>query len=77
MLAIVSVVRSGNIAHHLQAKRQMLKLIFVFDHISYVRCNSFQHAFLNNLSKDRPQAFNDLLKYRFGAASRRLDYKSL
>ena len=45
MLAIISAVRTGNITQHLQAERQMLKLIFTFDHIKYARYNSFQHAF--------------------------------
>ena len=61
VLAIVSAVRTRNITQHLQAGRQMLKLIFVFDHISYVRYNSFQHVFLSKLSKYSPQAFDDLL----------------
>ena len=69
ILAIVFAVRTSNITQHLQAERQMLKLIFAFDRMSYARCNSFQHLFLNNLSKDNPRVFNDLLKYGFEATS--------
>ena len=69
MLTIVSAVRTRNITQHFQAERQMLRLIFTFDHINYVRYNSFQHVFLSNHSKGNPQAFDDLLKYRFGATS--------
>ena len=47
----------------------MLKLIFGFDHVNYARYSLFQHAFLSNLSKGNPQAFADLLKYRFRATS--------
>ena len=43
---------SSNITQH--AERQMLKLIFVLDHINSARYNSFQHVFLSNLSKDNP-----------------------
>ena len=50
----VSAVRTGNITQHLQAERQMLKIIFAFDHINYSRYNSFQHVFLSNISK-RPR----------------------
>ena len=35
--------------------------------VDYAHCNSFQHAFLNNLSKDNSQAFDDLFKYWFRA----------
>ena len=45
MLAIMSAVQTGNITQQLQAERQMLKLIFAFDHISYVCYNSFQQTF--------------------------------
>ena len=45
MLVITSAIRTGNITQHLQAESQMLKLIFAFDHIKYVRYNSFQQAF--------------------------------
>ena len=69
ILVIVSSTWTGSITQHLQAERQIPKLIFVFDHINCVSYNSFQHAFLNNPSKDSPQAFDDLLKYGFGATS--------
>ena len=69
MLTIVTAVQTGNITQLLQAERQMLKLIFTFDLINYDCYNSFQHVLLNNLSKDNPQVFHDLLKYRFGATS--------
>ena len=42
MLAIISAVQTGNITQQLQAERQMLKLIFAFDHINYACYNSFQ-----------------------------------
>ena len=31
--------------------------------------NSFKHVFVSNLSKDNPQAFDDLLKCGFGDRS--------
>ena len=45
MLAIISAVQTGNITQQLQAERQMLKLIFAFDHINYACYNSFQQTF--------------------------------
>ena len=71
LLAIVSVVQTGNITQHLQAERQMLKtkgkslFLLFFNHISCACHNSSQHVFLSNLSKENPQAFGDLLKYGF------------
>ena len=69
MLAIAFALRTGNSTQHLQAERQILKLIFAFDQIKHARYNSFQHVLLSNLSKDNPKAFDDLLKDRFGATS--------
>ena len=44
MLAIVSAVREGYLKRYLQAERQMLKLMFEFDHIHYARYSTFQHV---------------------------------
>ena len=69
MLTTVLAVETGNITQHLQAELQILKITFVFDHISSARCNSFQHVFLSNMSKGNPQPFGDLLKFRIEARS--------
>ena len=43
MLASVSAVREGDIFKHLQAEREMLKLVFAFDYVHYARYNTYQH----------------------------------
>ena len=45
MLAIISAVQTGNITQLFQAEKEMVKLIFAFDHIKYARYNSFEQAF--------------------------------
>ena len=51
----------------------MLNLVFAFDYINYAwyinYINSLQNVFMRNLSRSNPQAFNNLLQYRFGASS--------
>ncbi len=43
MLSMVSAVREGNFERHLQAERDMLRLVFAFDHQqSHVVCCSLQ-----------------------------------
>ena len=37
MLSMISAVREGNLRRHLQAEREMLKLVFAFDHPNYAR----------------------------------------
>ena len=44
MLAIISTVQNGNITQLFQAEKEMVKLIFAFDHIKYTRYNSFEQA---------------------------------
>eukprot|EP00794_Sanderia_malayensis_P009432 gene9432-biopygen7559 len=63
MLALVSAVREKDFERHLQAERQMLKLVFAFDHINYGRYNTYQHVFLRRL-----EAFNDLALRGHGAS---------
>ena len=69
MLAIVSAVREGDLKIHLQAERQMLKLIFAFDHIHYARYNTFQHVNLLDLQRRNTSSFQDLYIYGYGATS--------
>ena len=53
MLTIISRV--------LQAKRQMLKFIFTFDHIKYARYNSFQQAF--GVTAAKPTDLHEAFSY--------------
>ena len=72
MLAIVSAVREGDIFKHLQAEREMLKLVFAFGHVQYARYNTFQHVLLSNeITK------MDLKTYQFMVMEvRQLAYRS-
>ena len=40
MLAIVSAVREGDLKRHFSAEREIVRLIFAFDHINYARYNT-------------------------------------
>ena len=54
VLVIVSAIRTRNTTQHLQAERQMLRLIFAFDHINDpVLIHSNMH-----FSEDNAQAFD-------------------
>ena len=69
MLEIVSAVREGNLQQHLQAEREMLKLVFAFDHIHYARYNTYQHIFLQYLERSNNPAYTDLCIQGYGASS--------
>ena len=46
---------------HLQAERELLKIVFAFDHINYARYNSFQHMLLSQEQRLNSRACQDLL----------------
>ena len=68
MLSMISAVREGNLRRHLQAEREMLKLVFAFDHPNYARYCSYQHVYLGDLQTQNHPAYNDLLLLGFGAS---------
>ena len=49
MLPIVSAVRESGLKRQFSAERETLKLMFTFDHISYIGYITHQHVYLNNL----------------------------
>ena len=49
MLAIVSAVKETGLKRQFSAERETLKLMFTFDHISYIGYITHQHVYLNNL----------------------------
>ena len=67
MLALVSAVRDNSFEKHLQAEREMLRLVFAFDHQNYARYLSYQHVMLNNLKSNSHAAYEDLRIRGFGA----------
>ncbi len=60
MLAMVSAVGEGNIERHLQSERDMLKLVFSFNHQNYARYCSYQHVYLHSLQQQDHPAFQEL-----------------
>ena len=49
MLVIVFAVRKGGLKKHFSGEREILKLMFAFDHINCARYVTYQHVYLNNL----------------------------
>ena len=41
MLAIIFIVREGGLKRHFSAEREILKLVFAFDHINYAGCITY------------------------------------
>ena len=68
MLAMVSAVREGNLRRHIEAEREMLSLTFAFNHQNYARYCSYQHVFLQNMSAENEEAFQQLSERGFGAS---------
>ena len=64
---MVSSIREGDIERHLQAKRDMLKTVFAFDHQSYSRYLGYQHHLLNDMKKKNTRAFQEIKLRGFGA----------
>ena len=69
MLAVVSAVREFNLQRHLSVKRDILKLIFAFDHINYARLNTYQHVYLNNLLWTEKSVAKDYINNRNSASN--------
>ena len=77
MLAIVSAVREGDIFKHLQAEREMLKLVFAFDHVHYARYNTYQHVLLSSMQRNNEDGFKDLSIYGHGSTSTGLPFSAI
>ena len=58
MLSILAAVR----------EREILKLVFTFDHVNYIRYNSNQHVFLTEEKRLNSPAYQDLKHYVYGAS---------
>ena len=77
MVAIVSAVREGDIFKHLQAERELLKLVFAFDHVHYGRYNTYQHVLLCSMQRNIEDGFKDLSIYVHGSASTGLRFSAI
>ena len=60
MLSILAAVR--------EREREILKLVFAFDHVNYVRYNSNQYVFLTEEKRLNSPAYQDLKHYVYGAS---------
>ena len=67
LLALVSAVRESDFERHLAAERQMLPLLFSYNHFNYSRYNTYQHFFLLNLKKNQPDVYKDIIERGIGA----------
>ena len=54
---------------HFSAEREILKLMFAFDHINYARYNTYQHVYLNNLLRKDKIVAKDVISKGYGASS--------
>ena len=61
MLTIISTVREGGLKRHFSAEREILKLMFAFDHINYAGYVTYQHVYLNNLLRKDNSIVKDLI----------------
>ena len=49
MLAIISTVGEGGLKRHFPVEREILKLMFAFQHIGFAGYVTYQHLYLYNL----------------------------
>ena len=68
VLSIVAAVREFDLETRLEAKREMLKLVFAFDHVNYARYNSYQQVLLTEEKRLNSPAYQDLKQYGYGAS---------
>ena len=68
LLAAVAAVRGGEFQLHMEAKRDMLRYCFAFDHINYARYISFQHVYLSDLEEKGHPAIDSLIKRGIGGS---------
>ena len=68
MLVIASAVREGGLKRHFSAEKQILKLMFAFDHINYAGYITYQHVYLNNLLRKDNSIVKDLITNGHGAS---------
>ena len=63
----ISAVREGGLKRHFSAEREILKLMFAFDHINYAEYIAYQHVYLNNLLRKDNSIVKDLITNRHRA----------
>ena len=68
LLSQITAHREKNIELHLQAPRDLLPLLFVFNHQNYSRYLTTHHVELTNLPSKNCFAYKDLQIYGIGAS---------
>ena len=68
LLSLVSAVRENKFEHHLAAERQMVPLLFAYNHQNYARYLSYQQVFMSDLKHHSHPAYQDLCSHGFGAS---------
>ena len=68
LLSQIIAYREKNKESHLQAQRDLLPLLFAFNHQNYSRYLTTHHVELTNLPSKNPSAYKDLQTYGIGAS---------
>ena len=58
---LICIKRREVLKRHFSAERQILKLIFAFDHINYTGYFTYQHVYLNNLLRKDNSIVKDFI----------------
>ena len=77
LFSLVTAARESDIDLHLEAERQMLNLIFAFDHVHYSRYNSYQHVLLSHHKQRNSSAYQDIKTNGFCAARTTGSFKGI
>ena len=67
-LSKIAAYRDKNIDLYLQAQRELLPLLFAFNHSNYSRYLTYHHIELHGLKETYPTAYNQLETYGMGAS---------
>ena len=68
LLSQIIAYREKNKESHLQTQRDLLPLLFAFNHQTYSRYLTTHHVALTNLPSKNPSAYKDLQTYGIGAS---------
>ena len=71
LLSQITAYREKNIELHLQAQRDLLPLLFIYNHQNYSRYLTTLYVELTNLPLKNHSAYKDLQTYGIGAGLRR------
>ena len=68
VLAIVFALIEGGLKRHFSIEREIMKLMFAFDHINDTGCITYQYIYINNLLRKDNSIVKDLITSGHGAS---------